>query len=77
MKTSISFIKIDFTTKGTQWFEMNSYHLLIMPININFDCTNIIKTDLQNCVLRSNFMRIFQKIFFDNRCLKWHQKEKK
>ena len=34
---------------------MNAYHLLIMPININVDCTNIIKTDLQHCVLRSNF----------------------
>ena len=33
---------------------MNAYHLLIMPINIKVDCTNIIKTDLQNRVLRSN-----------------------
>ena len=33
---------------------MNASHLLIMPININVDCTNIIKTDLQNRVLRSN-----------------------
>ena len=62
-KTNISFIKIDFTTKGTQSFEMNAYHLLIMPININVDCTNImIKTDLQNRVLRSKLMR-FERIF--------------
>ena len=26
---------------------MNAYRLLIMPININVDCTNIIKSDLQ------------------------------
>ena len=32
---------------------MNAYHLLITPININVDCTNIIKTDLQNRVLLS------------------------
>ena len=38
----------------------NAYHLLIMPINV--DCTNIIKTDLQNRVLRSNLMR-FERIF--------------
>ena len=44
---SISFIKIDFTTKGTQLFEINAYHLQIMPININVDCTNITKTDLK------------------------------
>ena len=78
-KTSISFIKIDFTTKGTQYFEMNAYHLLIMPINIKVDCTNIIKTGLQKRVLRSNLMRldrIFEKIFFDNRCLKWHKKKR-
>ena len=51
---------------------MNAYHLLIMPININVDCTNIIKTDLQNRVFRTNLMRFqnkFEKIFFDNRCL--------
>ena len=36
---------------------MNAYHLLKMPININVDCTNIIKTDLQNHVLLSNLMR--------------------
>ena len=41
---------------------MNAYHLLIMPININIDCTNIIKTELQNRVLRSNPMQ-FQRIF--------------
>ena len=41
---------------------MNAYHLLKMPININVDCTNIIKTDLQNRVLRSNLMRL--KDFF-------------
>ena len=41
---------------------MDAYHLLIPPININVDCTNIIKTDLQNRVLRSNLMR-FQRIF--------------
>ena len=41
---------------------MNASHLLIMPININVDCTNIIKTDLQNRVLRSNLMR-FERIF--------------
>ena len=29
---------------------MNGYHLLIMPIYIKVDCTNIIKTDLQNRV---------------------------
>ena len=29
---------------------MTASHLLIMPININVDCTNIIKTDLQNRV---------------------------
>ena len=40
---------------------MNAYHLLIIPININVDCTNIIKTDLQNRVLRSNLMR-FERI---------------
>ena len=40
---------------------MNASHLLIMPININVDCTNIIKTDLQNRVLRSNLMR-FERI---------------
>ena len=54
---------------------MNAYHLLIMPININVDCTNIIKTDLQNRVLQSNLMRferIFEQIFFD-----MTQKEKK
>ena len=58
---------------------MNASHLLIMPININVDCTNIIKTDLQNRVLRSNLMRferIFEYIFFDNRCLKWHKKKR-
>ena len=26
---------------------MNAYHLLIMPIDINVDCKNIIKTHLQ------------------------------
>ena len=41
---------------------MNAFYLLITPININVDCTNIIKTDLQNRVLRSNFMR-FQRFF--------------
>ena len=40
---------------------MNAYHLLKMPININVDCTNIIKTDLQNRVLQSNLMR-FERI---------------
>ena len=47
--------------------------------NINVDCTNIIKTDLQNRVLRSNLMRferIFELIFFDNRCLKCHKKKR-
>ena len=29
---------------------MNAYHLLIMPININVDCTNIIKSDLQTAI---------------------------
>ena len=29
---------------------MNAYHLLILPININVDCTSIIKTALQNRV---------------------------
>ena len=58
---------------------MNAYHLLITPININVDCTNIIKTDLQNRILRSNlmrFQRIFGESFFDNRCLKWHKKKR-
>ena len=36
---------------------MNAYYLLIMPININVDCSYIIKADLQNRVLRSNLMR--------------------
>ena len=40
---------------------MNAYNLLIMSININVDCTNSIKTDLQNRVLRSNLMR-FERI---------------
>ena len=40
---------------------MNASHLRIIPININVDCTNIIKTDLQNRVLRSNLMR-FERI---------------
>ena len=44
---------------------MNAYHLLKMPININVDCTNIIKTDLQNRVLLSNLMR-FERIFLSN-----------
>ena len=44
---------------------MNAYHLLIMPININVDCTNIIKTNLQNRVLCSNLMR-FEIIFLSN-----------
>ena len=64
---------ITFTTKGTQLFEINAYHLhvLIMPININVDCTSIIKTDLQNRVLQSNLM-LFERFSecFDNRCLK-------
>ena len=29
-----------------------------MPININVDCTNSIKTDLQHRVLRSNFCNL-------------------
>ena len=33
-----------------------------MPININVDCMNIIKTDLQNRVLRPNLMG-FERIF--------------
>ena len=58
---------------------MNASHLLIMPININVDCTNNIKTDLQNRGLRSNrmrFERIFEQNFFDNRCLKCHKKKR-
>ena len=58
---------------------MDAYHLLITPININVDCTNIIKTHLQNLVLRSNlmrFQRFFGESFFNNRCLKWHKKKR-
>ena len=58
---------------------MNAYHLLITPININVDYANIIKTDLQNRVSRSNlmrFQRIFGENFFDNRCLKLHKKKR-
>ena len=40
---------------------MNNYYLLKMPININVDCSNIIKADLQNGVLRLNHMR-FERI---------------
>ena len=60
---------MDFITKGIQSFEMNAY----LSININVDYTNIIKTDLQNRVFRSNLMR-FQRIWGEfslmNRCFK-------
>ena len=58
---------------------MDAYHLLITPININVDCTSIIKTDLQNRVLWSNLMRFhrfFWESFFDHRCLKSHKKKR-
>ena len=60
---------IDFIAKGIQSFEINAY----LSIYINVDCTNIIKTDLQNRVFRSNLMR-FQRILGEfslmNRCFK-------
>ena len=55
---------------------MNANHLLIMPININVACTNIIKTDLQTAFCGQ--ILCGSKFFFVNFSLsQMTQKEKK
>ena len=65
----------------TMYFEgpkKDWYYQLGHPRKIKNLLTTYIKTDLQNCFLRSNlmrFQRIIGKIFFENRCFKRHKKE--